>query len=788
MSSPVGATLVESSPFAKRRIVELDNALQSLPQEDRPHWKILNELLAGDGVSRIAEAALSQPLCTAVQVLLVDVLQAAGINFTAVVGHSSGEIGAAYAAGLVSATDAIRIAYYRGLYAKLAASPNGSKGAMMAVGISHEHALEFCQQEAYSGRVAVAAVNSSSSVTLSGDIDAIDEAYDQFKDKQIFARKLKVDTAYHSAHMLACSGPYLKAMSRVLTKPETCTGPAWFSSVMDGVKMSADALTESYWVDNMCSPVLFSSALAQAASECGQFDMAIEVGPHPALKGPATANLEELGVTVPYTGIISRGQNDVEELATFLGFLWTRLGSDQAKLSAVQSLLTDSADPHTMLTDLPLYPFEHHRSYWTGSRVSNHYKHRKESPNPILGTICSEGTTTQGMQWRNLLRPSETTWLKGHKLQGQTVFPATGYVSMAIEAMKSLMGQDEIKYFKISNLEINRAISINDDDGVGIETIFSVSSIDRTEDRITAQFACHSLLPGDQTASLNARGHASVQLAATRADSLPVLSTDAYNLVDVDISHFYTNLDRIGYEYSHPFQGVSLIRRKPEYSTGLLTDQSDSEWEDDIIVHPGMLDSALQTAFAAWSFPGDGQLWSLHVPTHISSVTVNPYFTPMVLGKQRTMKYESFIRERHGSSIEADIHLSIEHGGNSFVQFEGVKLMPFSPASAADDIPMFSSFQYCLSSPDGTVAAEGETLSEEEVEVYKDIDRIAFWYIRHVAQAVKQEERGNLLPHYQHYLRWCDHMVDLVSRGKHQKVFPEALLDTRAYIATIMDK
>lgn len=783
----MGAILVETSPFARRRIGELDDALQSLPQEDRPQWTILNELLAGSDVSRIAEAALSQPLCTAVQVLLVDILRTAGVEFTAVIGHSSGEIGAAYASGLLTASDAIRIAYYRGLYAKLAASPNGSKGAMMAVGTSHEEALAFCQQDKYRGRIAVAAVNSSSSVTLSGDIDAIDEAFADFKDKQTFARKLKVDTAYHSAHMLTCSEPYLKAMRSALTGPQTGTGPAWFSSVIGGMKMSADALTESYWVDNMCNPVLFSSALARSVLDCGQFDMAIEVGPHPALKGPATANLEEMGVTMPYVGVIARGKDDVEELATLLGSLWTRLGPDNVNLSAVQSLLSDVTESHSLLTDLPSYPFDHHRSYWTGSRVNNHFKHRKESPNPVLGTVCSEGTTTQEVQWRNLLRPSETPWLRGHKLQGQTVFPATGYVSMAIEAMKYLAGQDQIGHFKISDLEISRAISINDD-GVGIETVFSVSSVDRADNTITAQFACHSLLPGDDNASLNARGRATVHLAATSPDTFPVLSTDPYNLVDVESAAFYNNLSRVGYEYSHPFQGVSAIKRKPGYSTGVLIDQSDSEWEDGVLVHPGMLDSALQTAFAAWSFPGDGQLWSLHVPTFINSVSINPYFTPLVLGKQKTMKFESFIRSPQGSSIEADIHLATESGSNSFVQFEGVKLMPFSPASAANDTPIFSSFHYCLASPDGTAAAQGEVLPEDEVEVYKDIDRIAFWYVRHVAETIKANERGNLLPHYKHYLKWCDHMVDLVSRGEHQKVFPDALSDTREYVATLLSK
>ncbi|KAI0520879.1 polyketide synthase PksB [Xylaria bambusicola] len=781
----MGATLVESSPFAKRRIAELDEALQSLPEEDRPSWTILHELLADAETSRIGEAALSQPLCTAVQILLVDILQTACIRFTAVVGHSSGEIGAAYAAGLLSATDAIRIAYYRGLYAKLAASPNGSKGSMMAVSMSHEDAVAFCQQETFFGRIAVAAVNSSSSVTLSGDMDAIDEAYSHFKQKEVFARKLKVDTAYHSAHMLTCSEPYLNSMKEMLIQPGTFTGPVWFSSVMDGVQMSANTLDESYWVDNMCSPVLFSSALAKAVSTYGQFDLAIEVGPHPALKGPATANLEELGFTVPYTGVLSRGQSDVEELANFLGFLWTRLGPDQVKLAAVQSLLSESSAPYGILAGLPAYPFDHHRSYWTSSRISNSHKNRKESPNPILGTLCTMATTTKEVQWRNFLHPSEISWLKGHKLQGQTVFPATGYVSMAIEAMNFLAGQDEISYFKISDLDINRAISINDD-GAGIETIFSVSSISREEHVITAQFACHTLLPSDQTPVLHAQGYATVHLGAARADVLPGFSTNAYNLVDVDITRFYADLNRIGYEYSPPFQGVSLIRRKPEYSTGLLIDQSDSNWEDNVLAHPGMLDSALQTAFAAVSFPGDGQLWSLHIPTHVTSIVVNPYFTPMALGKQKTMKYDALVRARYGSSMEADIHLTTEYSGHSFVKFEGVKLVPFSPASAANDVPMFSSFQYCLASPDGIAVAEEDSLSEKDAELYKNISRIAFWHVHNTAHAIK--ERGNLLPHYQHYLRWCDCVVDLVSRGEHMVVFPEAMSDTRAHISAIVDK
>ena len=155
----MGAQLIETSPFAAKRLAELDHALSTLPEGDRPKWSLKDQLLADSSVSRLSEAVISQPLCTAVQIVLVDMLKMAGIKLHAVVGHSSGEIGAAYAAGFLSAIDAIRIAYYRGVYAKLARSPNSAKGALLAIGTSYEDALEFCELENFEGRVQVAARN-----------------------------------------------------------------------------------------------------------------------------------------------------------------------------------------------------------------------------------------------------------------------------------------------------------------------------------------------------------------------------------------------------------------------------------------------------------------------------------------------------------------------------------------------------------------------------------------------------------------------------------------------------
>lgn len=196
----MGAELLSKSSAATGIISALESRLGRLPVQDRPRWSLLEEMRRSDG-SRVAEAELSQPVCTAVQIVLVDLLRSSGVEFAAVVGHSSGEIAAAYAAGVISADDAICIAYYRGMHGHLAAGRDGQKGAMMAAGITVDDASELIRSHVFQGRANIAAYNSSNSLTLSGDEDAIEELKVILEDEEKFARLLRVEKAYHSHHM-----------------------------------------------------------------------------------------------------------------------------------------------------------------------------------------------------------------------------------------------------------------------------------------------------------------------------------------------------------------------------------------------------------------------------------------------------------------------------------------------------------------------------------------------------------------------------------------------------------
>lgn len=346
-------------------------------------------------------------------------LRAAGVKFQAVVGHSSGEIAAAYAAGFISAWDAIRIADYRGFYAEMAAAPGGEKGAMLAAGTSFEDASDLCQLDDFAGRICVAAHNSPSSVTLSGDIDAIALARRVLEEEEKFARRLKVDTAYHSTHMHKCSVPYLTALRNcnIQVQQPGPDAPQWFSSVRNGqVISSMESLDSQYWVDNMVQPELFCPAVQTCLKYVDKaINCVVEVGPHPALQGPAKDSiLAAVDREIPYTGTLNRGKSSTVAFSDALRFLWCLFGSAAVTLGAFQQ--TNYPDtPTTMTRGLPTYPWTHDRGYFAESRLIKTFHNHPLPFHDLLGIQTADGAREE-WGWRNILKMNELKWLSEHSV------------------------------------------------------------------------------------------------------------------------------------------------------------------------------------------------------------------------------------------------------------------------------------------------------------------------------------------------------------------------------------
>jgi hybrid polyketide synthase/nonribosomal peptide synthetase ACE1 len=791
----MGAWLIEASPFVAKRLEELDAALSSLPEGDRPEWRLVDQLLAEASTSRLSQAAIAQPLCTAVQIILVDLIRAAEIDLRAVVGHSSGEIGAAYAAGFLSATDAIRVAYYRGVYAKLARSPSDEtiKGAMMAAGTSYEDALEFCEMDDFEGRIQVAARNSSTSVTLSGDEDAINEAEVIFKDEGKFARKLKVDTAYHSHHMQACAGPYREALERCNITVQSGNSTKWFSSVVDGQIMTKELVESQYWVDNMTGAVLFAPAVANAVAEAGPFDLGVEFGPHPALKGPCLDTVEELvGHKIPYTGLLARQKNDLDELSAAIGFVWAQLGAGSVNFGGFEKLISGVHTARHLVADLPQYPFDRSRSFYTLTRLSGSHQNAHAPLHPLLGRRCVETEADDEVSWRNVLRSTENSWLQGHALQGQAVFPAMGYLAMAVEAAAALAGPDrKLGLISLDNVSIGRAMAFSDE-SVGMEARVSMKITRFTEEELSGRVTCHSGLPYDSATplALNFTTNISVVFHEPEANSLPVVRADEINLANAEPTRLYSQFNKLGYNYSAPFTGVKHIQRKKGFATGDIEDISGDKWEDQLLIHPALLDSALQTAFAAYCHPHDERFWTLHVPTGIRSVVINPYFTDRGAGRHRSFQYQSACRDDLEAPVVADIDVFAGDGSsNAFVQFESVQVQPFAASGPRDDACLFTHFEYKLAEPDARLAVVDDNINVAEAEaIFQNIERVGFYILRSVYENVKPSELESALPHFRRLLDFTSRTVPRVARGNHPTVPKEALDDSPAYIRSLIAK
>lgn len=781
----MGAELISRSKFVQKIIERLERSLSELPASDRPTWSLKAELLAGEGSSRLSQATLAQPLCTAVQIVLVDLLRAAGIRFEAVVGHSSGEIGAAYAAGYLSVHDAIRVAYYRGFHAKLASGPEGKEGAMMAVGTSLEDAKELCELPDFQGRITVAASNSSASVTISGDADAIEEAKAVFEEEKKFARLLKVDKAYHSHHMFSCSDAYLQSLRACDIKMPRPSRPvcSWFSSVYcEEISNVPNHLRDGYWNGNLISPVMFSQAIESAIAEKGSFDAAIEIGPHPALKGPATQTIQDnSGETIPYTGVLSRGQNDIEAFADGLGFLWTRFGEGAVDFTAYDELVSGEPRPR-LLKNLPTYSWDHGRVFWHESRLSRAFRTRQEPVHELLGSRCPDGAEDQ-VRWRNLLRPKEVPWLHGHQIQGQMVFPGAGYVSTALEAARALVRQERIRLIEVYDLVIGQAMIFDDDDS-GVETLFTVTDIAIYNDEmLTANFSFYSSGNAESSAViLNASGRLQVLLGQPSESVLPPRGPPGFNLIEVESERFYASLDEVGFEYSGPFRVLTSLKRKLGAATGRIVNSASSDPTNPLMVHPAMLDCAIQSVILAYCWPGDGRLWSIHVPTRIRRITVNPFLCGSNAGQGAPLHFESAIGADHEAAIDGDVEVYAEDGQRTMLQVEGMHAVPFSGATPANDFHLFSEMTWDVAMPDGKEVARGGGATADDYELAYVMERVAYFYMRNLDEDITQQELDKAEPHHKHYLAWVTHMLSRVAGGADYQVKTEWLHDTHDQI------
>lgn len=444
-------------------------------------WSLVEELSRDESSSRLNDSKYGQPASTAIQLALVDLLKSWNAQPAAVIGHSSGEIAAAYAAGAISQSAAIGASYHRSFLAKIAEQRITEPGTMMAVGLGQNDAERYIGKLDTCGAT-VACINSPSSTTISGDATAISDLKKVLDADGVFARQLNVDTAYHSHYMKLVSPDYLDRLEG-LEAGSVDPSIRYFSTVTGNEKL--DGFGSSYWVDNLVSPVLFSAALQSLCQESSHTSLnLIEIGPHKALSGPirqTLASLQADGLSYNYIPTLVRGENSIESLMN-TGSILFGSGSD-LDIGAVASLGISSSSPPAILRDLPTYHWNHTTTFWTESRLSREHRQRKHSHHDLLGSRVVTSPDSQP-SWRILLNTERLPWLKDHVVDNFIVFPAAGYMTMAIQAMRQL-DQDrrpdlKPKGYRMKNISFKKTLTLPKD-YKSVETIITFQCSDSNE-------------------------------------------------------------------------------------------------------------------------------------------------------------------------------------------------------------------------------------------------------------------------------------------------------------------
>ncbi|KGO76199.1 Acyl transferase/acyl hydrolase/lysophospholipase [Penicillium italicum] len=633
----MGKHLFEYGVFSDT-IDYLDRVIEKVSVNTPVTWTIKDVLrgVADDNLVNVPE--VSQTVCTALQIGIVDLLASWSIRPTAVTGHSSGEMAAAYAAGRLTAAESIVAAFFRGQAVKT----NTQNGAMLAVGMGLRELDESDYLQGFEESIAVAAINSPASLTLSGDVEAIGNLAAKLTAASVFNRILRTGgNAYHSHHMATIGKKYQEWLGRGMVKAaaEGFGEPVhrndavpWVSSVFpmkDTTTMPVDA---TYWRANLESPVRFSEAVQQLVKTV-HVNAMIEIGPHGALRGPVDQSLKEAEFSAPVMASLERNKDGQACLLKLAGNLFAmNFPVDLPAVNAVDELEGYGTVQGCMAVDLPPYQYAYGPILYHESRLSKEYRGRSIIRHDLVGSKLP-GNAKFRPQWRNILRVRDLPWLAEHRLVPDAVFPAAGYVAMAVEVAARAHGDNEgaspITGFNLRNVEIKSALRIPEDD-YGVEVIVTLELEDAARAKAPAwvPFSISSVSSTTDAWTEHCAGYVRVQVSPTQSNLEKMNCTMDARLLDSKA--LYRKFEQLGLGYGDAFQGLSNIEADPTQnmasaSLNLKTTRPADKCLEKASrhpIHPASLDALFQLGLVSCHGGQLERTKNAFVPIHISQIYI----------------------------------------------------------------------------------------------------------------------------------------------------------------------
>ncbi|KAJ5964727.1 uncharacterized protein N7479_004603 [Penicillium vulpinum] len=767
-------------------------------------WSLLDELLTERQSPRVNLPEIAHPLCTVLQIALVDLLASWKVFPKHVTGHSSGEIAAAYCSGKLCREGAWKVAYYRGYVSSKQLSANG---AMMAVGLGATQLQPYLEsvRKNNTGELIIACQNSPKNNTVSGDDAMIDRLKELLDADDIFARKLNVKNAYHSAHMHAIAQDYLRLMGtlpygRRLAAPHQ----VHMFSTVTGQQVTEEHLPAQYWVDNMVSPVLFTSGLvAMTSSSISSRDstnstdylrLLVEIGPHSTLQSAIKETLasESPKLEFKYLAVLQRTDHSLNTILTTVGFLASS-GCELDFHAVNQASHSKAKRRPRLLVDLPPYSFKHTEKILFESRLSKNLRTRKFPRHDLFGAPITDWNAT-APRWRQFVRLNENPWLRDHMVTGNYVYPGVGYLIMAIEASRQLAGEAKITGFQLRKVNIRRALIVPDTkEGIEVSLAMANAEDSSVSPRTWRRFQITSYNASSDEWTEHCTGHITTDYETasdpvdngreaeeeSRAQESELSCANETCTKSMAFKSTYNNLQTSGLNFGPLFRNLADVRasgRGLGKVVGSVTvpdiaQSMPKQYLHSHLIHPATMDSMIHLMIAAvLDFTSKSTLDQIRLPTFIRDVWVSAN-----LNSAPSHKFtgHATVSMAGSDKFEGQIQMLDEGTKIHRIRMEGIELTPLESGLAEiRERKLCSAIEYkpdvhFLDSKSACTLTSLDVTDEAEALYWvKRLQLATMLYVMDALDELKDIDVMKLDLHVQRFFDWMEHMKGMLERSE----------------------
>ena len=551
----MGRELMRTEPVFRRALEECAAAIDA-----HAGFRLLEELAKSEKDTRLGETEVGQPAIFAMQVALAALWKSWGVEPALITGHSVGEIAAAHVAGILTLEQAAEIITFR---AQVMQGCARGEGAMLAVALSEAEVEELIAK--HDAGLSIAAFNGPRSLTIAGLRSSLEKVAAELEAREIFNRFVRVAHPFHHAMMQ----PAADALEAKLADLQPAPGTVPFFSTVTGAECPGEECTARYWAGGIRQPVLFVPAVRAMAAQ--GVDVWLEISAHPAL---AISIQESLPEGSAKATIVSSARREREQDSAMEAVTDLHRAGVEVDFAAIS--------PSRHLLKLPAYAWNKAR-WWSESTEARHGR-LDPGGRGLLDARLPRSLPT----WSARLDERHLVYLRDHQVEKHTVFPAAGFIEMALEAGREIF---EGRPFVLEELEIRKPLILPENpEDVVLELVYD------TEDR---GFTIQSRFEPSATWSLHVCGSMRGERVESAFEATR-WSGPEKGLEPMDVGEHYQHKHDLGLRYGPEFRATRELFAGHGKSCGVVAlSDAAAVRVGEYALHPVIMDAALHVFSAA---------------------------------------------------------------------------------------------------------------------------------------------------------------------------------------------